>query len=244
MAEPGQGKQEALRIFSGLSTTYDSVLDYCTLLQDRRWKGWATRSLALTGDAKVLDIGVGTSLLEERLQRDCFVVGIDLSEEMLRVGQARRPWIVSSLLLSDGEKLPFKDCAFDAVVSCYVVKYCEPGVLASEVARVIRPGGRLVLYDFVRPRGTLWPLNAFYTYGGLPLIANALKMKGSTAAYTFEALPKIIASSRWEESFGEELSKSGFSTVERTLLSGGTAMGFVAVKGVDKGRSPYVGGEI
>lgn len=189
------------------------------------------RSLPLTRGARVLDIGVGTCLLEERFRKDCFVVGIDLTEEMLRVGQARRPRAVSSLLLSDGEKLPFKDFTFDAVVSCYVVKYCETGVLASEAARVIRPGGRLVLYDFVRPRGTLWPLNAFYTYGGLPLIANVLKVKRSSAAYTFEALPRIIADSRWEESLGEELSNSGFSKVERTLLSGGAAMGFRAVKG-------------
>lgn len=230
MTGPGHGKQEALKIFSGLSSAYDSVLDYCTFLQDRRWKDWAARHLALTKGLKVLDIGIGTSLLEERLRRDCFLVGLDVSGKMLKISQATRPKAAVSLLLSDGEKLPFKDASFHAVVSCYVVKYCEPGILMAEIARVLRPGGRLVLYDFVRPRGSLWPLNAVYTYGGLPLLAKVMRMKGSSITYTFEALPRVIAGSHWEETLGEDLAESGFSSVERTLLSGGAAMGFVAMR--------------
>ncbi len=228
--EPASGKQEALKIFRGLSASYDPVLDYGTLMQDRRWKGWVVKGACLTSGSKVLDIGCGTCVLEERLRRDCLVIGVDLSAEMLRMGKARRSQTIDSMLQSDGEELPFRDGTFDAVVSCYVVKYCESRILASEMARVLKPGGRLALYDFVRPRGTLWPFNAIYTYGGLPLFGKVLRVKGSSSAYTFEALPKIIAGSRWEERFGDELSGSGFSMVERTLLSGGTAMGFLAVK--------------
>jgi demethylmenaquinone methyltransferase / 2-methoxy-6-polyprenyl-1,4-benzoquinol methylase len=237
MAEPAKGKREALKIFKGLSASYDRVLDYGTLMQDRRWKEWVVKGAGLTSGSKVLDIGCGTCLLEERLRRDCIVIGVDLSEEMLRIGQARRSQTVDSMLQSDGEVLPFRDGAFDAVVSCYVVKYCEPKILASEMARVLKPGGRLALYDFVRPRGSLWPFNAIYTYGGLPLFGKVLRVRGSSSAYTFEALPKIIAGSRWEERFGDELLGSGFTTVGRTLLSGGTAMGFLAVKQTDDGKA-------
>jgi len=230
MTEPTGGKQEALKIFRGLSASYDPVLDYGTLMQDRRWKAWVARKARLTRGSKVLDIGCGTCILEGRLRRDCLVVGVDLTEEMLRIAQARRPQTVDSLLRSDGEKLPFRDGIFDAVVSCYVVKYCETRILASEMARVLKLGGRLALYDFVRPRGSTWPFNAIYTYGGLRLFGKLLEVKGSSSAYTFAALPRIIAGSRWEEQLGHELSRSGFSGVERTLLSGGSAMGFVAVK--------------
>jgi demethylmenaquinone methyltransferase / 2-methoxy-6-polyprenyl-1,4-benzoquinol methylase len=230
MEELASGKQEAVKIFRGLSVSYDWVLDYATLMQDRRWKEWVVKSAGLTGGSKVLDIGCGTCILEERLRADCLAIGLDLSEEMLRIGQARRSRTINSLLQSDGEKLPFRKEAFDAVVSCYVVKYCEPRILASEIARVLKPGGRLVLYDFVRPRGSLWPFNAIYTYGGLPLFGRVLRANGSSSAYTFSVLPKIIAGSHWEEEFGDVLSKSGFTTIEKTLLSGGTAMGFAAVK--------------
>ena len=235
--EPADGKREALKIFRGLSASYDPVLDYGTLMQDRRWKEWVVKGAGLMSGSKVLDIGCGTCVLEERLRRDCLVIGVDISEEMLRIGQARRSQTVDSMLQSDGEELPFRDGTFDAIVSCYVVKYCESKILASEMARVLKPGGKLALYDFIRPRGTLWPLNAIYTYGGLPLFGKVLRARGSSSAYTFEALPKIITSSRWEERFGDELSAIGFSVVERTLLSGGAAMGFLAVKETDDGKA-------
>ncbi len=219
-----------MKIFRGLADSYDFVLAYTTLMQDRRWKDWVVKRAGLTRGTKVLDIGCGTCVLEESLRADCHVVGLDLSRDMLAVGRSKCLPGVRSLLLSDGERLPFRDESFDAILSCYVVKYSDEMKLVSEAARVLRPGGKLVLYDFVRPRGALWPLNAMYAYGGLRIIGRLLELNHIEAAYTFSVLPGIIARRLWEEGFGQMLALHGFSAIEETLLPGGVAIGFRAEK--------------
>ena len=89
--------------------------------------------------------------------------------------------------------------SFDAVVSCYVVKYCSPDLLVSEMARVLKPGGRLVVYDFVRPRGLLWPFNAFYVYGVLRIVGEFLEQFRLKVSTTFTELPGIIARSSYRQ---------------------------------------------
>jgi demethylmenaquinone methyltransferase / 2-methoxy-6-polyprenyl-1,4-benzoquinol methylase len=220
-------KETALRIFRGLSGSYDSVLDYATLYQDRRWKSWVLEEAAIGPGLRVLDIGCGTGALEERLP-GCSVVGVDITREMIREAQRKGIPSVESLVLSDGEALPFGDGTFDVVTSCYVVKYTTPSRLVSEAARVLKPGGRFVLYDFVRPRGALWPLNAAYVYGVLRVLGVLLGAAGASEAYTFQALPDVILSRPWEVGFGQLLAEHGFAEPEPKLLSGGVAIGFSA----------------
>ena len=191
-------KATALRIFAGLWGSYDEVLECATLMQDRRWKSWVIENLGLGSDTTVLDVGCGTCVLEEMMRGDGQMVGVDLTDGMVRVGQRKQLPMVTSLLRSDGERLPFRESSFDAVVSCYVVKYCSPDLLGSEMARVLKPGGRLVVYDFVRPRGRLWPLNALYVYGGLRVVGDLLQTAGLSASTTFTELPGIIAMSSWD----------------------------------------------
>jgi demethylmenaquinone methyltransferase/2-methoxy-6-polyprenyl-1,4-benzoquinol methylase len=228
--EPAPIKRTALRIFRGLSGSYDRVLDYATLMQDRRWKGWLATTAGLKPGSRVLDVGCGTCVLEERLRMDCSIVGVDLTEQMLRVAQGKRLRNVASLLLSDGERLPFRDGCFDAVTSCYLVKYCDASVLLAEIGRVLRPGGRLILYDFVRPGGALWPLNSMYVYGGLPVIGRLMRMQHAGTATTFLELPQIIRGRRWDTGFAEAMASAGFTSVERKPLSGGVATGYGATR--------------
>jgi demethylmenaquinone methyltransferase / 2-methoxy-6-polyprenyl-1,4-benzoquinol methylase len=223
--------REALKIFRGLSGSYDKVLDFATMTQDRRWKDWAVRESGASAGLDVLDVGCGTCLLEERLPRGCRVVGVDLTEEMLRQAQRRKRPGGGFLLLADGESLPFRDTSFDCIISCYAVKYCDPDTLVSEFARVLRPGGRLAVYDFVMPKGHLWPLNALYVHGALPLAGRVLKLAHAEQSYTFSELPKIIRTRRWDEGFPRLLEEQGFSSTSGTLMSGGVAMGFAATLG-------------
>lgn len=228
--ERGQIKDAALKIFGGLSESYDPVLDYATLMQDRRWKSWALANLPERDGRLLLDLGCGTGVLEQGMGDHAAVVGLDLTTAMLREAQRKKLHNLASLVNSDGELLPFSDASFDAVVCCYVVKYTEPASLVSEVARVLKPGGRLVLYDFARPRGPLFPLNAVYVYGGLRALGKFAQLARSKAAYTFIALPEIIATRTWDEGFEDVLSACGLLVREKKVLSGGVAVGFVAEK--------------
>ncbi len=116
------------------------------------------------------------------------------------------------------------------MLSCYVVKYCSPPLLVSEAARVLRSGGRLVLYDFSSPRGAYAPFHAFYVYGVLRILGALLRLVDAKGALTYEALPSVIQTRRWDETFEAMLKSAGFRDVGRKRLSGGAATGFWATK--------------
>ena len=101
---------------------------------------------------QVLDVGVGTGLELPMFDRATRLVGIDLSEPMLRRAQARvargRLGNVDGLLVMDATRLAFGDGAFDAAVVPYVLTVVpDPPAMLDEVARVVRPGGQIILVN-------------------------------------------------------------------------------------------------
>jgi demethylmenaquinone methyltransferase / 2-methoxy-6-polyprenyl-1,4-benzoquinol methylase len=219
----------SLRIFGGLYESYDKVAAIATLMQDRYWKTWVTGKAAIEPDERVLDIGCGTGLLEEHLA-GVAVSGLDLNEAMVRIAQRKRTVSLSSLSVGDAEHLPFRASSFEVLLSCYVVKYCDSRAFIAEMMRVLRPGGRFLLYDFTRPSGPLAPFLAFYEYGVLRIFGAVLRRVGSRLAFTFEALPSLISKRRWDDSFAQELRAKGFSGIGSKRLSGGAVTVFWATK--------------
>ena len=217
----------AHRIFEGLYRTYDRVLLVATLMQDSYWKNWILRLASPKERMEILDVGCGTGVLEESLERyRVSAVGLDLTEGMIRLAQRKRLTCLRSITLGDAENLPFQDSEFDAVFSCYVVKYCNPEQLASEILRVLRPQGRVFVYDFSRPRGPLAPFIAFYTYGLLRVVGLVLSRVDSGQAYTYQALPTVIRDRRWDDSFAMTMRACGFGEVGMKRLSGGVVTAF------------------
>jgi demethylmenaquinone methyltransferase/2-methoxy-6-polyprenyl-1,4-benzoquinol methylase len=126
--------------------------------------------------ARVLDVATGTGLVARELARryGCSVVGLDQSEAMLaeaRRALGRHPELAGRIELTEGEaeRLPFADAEFDHLTFTYLLRYVDdPGATLAELARVVKPGGRIAALEFGlpgRPFRVPWRL---YTRIGLP----------------------------------------------------------------------------
>ncbi|HUB76574.1 MAG TPA: class I SAM-dependent methyltransferase, partial [Solirubrobacteraceae bacterium] len=161
-----------------LGPRYDRLGSLLSFGQDPRWR----RFLVLQTDAgphdTVLDVATGTAAVALELvrQKDCFVVGIDLSPEMLAVGrqQVLLAGATKKVRLQEGDarSLPFEDGLFDAVTFTYLLRYVDDrAAVIRELVRVLRPGGRIGMVEFGLPqRGPLRRLWWAWTRAGLPLL--------------------------------------------------------------------------
>lgn len=160
---PSARKEQALEIFSGLSGHYDRLSSLLSLGQDPRWRRAMVAAVRASPDDRVLDVATGTGLVATALVRryGCSVVGLDQSEQMLasaRAKLAREPELAEKIQLVRGEaeRLPFADCAFDAVTFTYLLRYVDdPGATMRELARVVKPGGRIASLEFAVPASAL-----------------------------------------------------------------------------------------
>ena len=224
-------RQKAKRIFSGLYSSYDWVLEYFTLFQDRYWKRELLDDASISPGNLILDVGCGTGVLEERIDMlGAIVVGLDITKEMLTIAQTKRIKCMEDLILGDAEELPFATESFDQVLSCYAIKYCNTENFVRQMYRVLKPGGRLVLYDFARPHGLFGPFHFLYVYGVLRFFGLLTKKYDRGMSFTFSELPKIISRTNWYEELGPAISDQGFRHSSKRYLSGGAAAIFCAVK--------------
>jgi demethylmenaquinone methyltransferase / 2-methoxy-6-polyprenyl-1,4-benzoquinol methylase len=224
-------KEVALELFTDLARSYDRTLDVATLLQDRYWKNWVVEKTGTREGGLLLDVGSGTLVLEERLAGQPWsVVGIDLTREMVQVGSSKRLSNVALLVNGDAEELPFREDAFDAVVSCYVAKYVSLNEFVRELSRVTKPGGRLAVYDFVRPRGPLSPFVAMYVQGTLRIVGYFMGIAKRGPAFTFQKLPGIVEGAAWDEAMVRAMEANGVQTKGFQRLTGGVVSAYWGIK--------------
>ena len=136
---------------------YDRVAElYDATFQDIRVRGpeWEWISKRLQHGENILDLGCGTGALLRALEAQGVTgVGVDVSGNMLDRARRHRPQ--STLVQLDGPGLPFDDNSFDAVISMLSWRYLDWDPVLLEVARVLRPGGRLLVVDMVAKPATL-----------------------------------------------------------------------------------------
>jgi demethylmenaquinone methyltransferase/2-methoxy-6-polyprenyl-1,4-benzoquinol methylase len=175
-----QRKLQALELFSGLPRRYDALSSAFSFGQDPRWRRALVRALAPARGARVLDVATGTGLVAAELlaRHDVNIVAVDQSPEMLAAARrrfARRTGEVE-LLEAQAEALPFPAASFDAVTFTYLLRYVDdPAATMRELARVLRPGGRIASLEFgVPPWAPARAAWRAYTAIGLPALGRAV----------------------------------------------------------------------
>ena len=156
---------DAKELFAPLGPTYDRWASLLSFGQDPRWRRFLVSRIDAGPTDTVLDVATGTAAVALELvrQKDCFVVGVDQSAEMLEEGRRRVALSAAArkvrLQEGDARALPFEDGQFDALTFTYLLRYVEdPPATLRELARVIRPGGSVAGLEFGVPRGAWRPL--------------------------------------------------------------------------------------
>ena len=171
----------AQALFAPLGETYDRYARLLSFGQDPRWRSFLVERIEAGPDAVVLDVACGTAAVSIELVRryGCQVVGVDQSAEMLDGGRSRveAAGLSDSISLREGraETLPFEDASFDALTFTYLLRYVDdPGATMQELARVVRPGGRIAMLDFFLPAGVARAAWEAYVRVGLPVLGRAI----------------------------------------------------------------------
>jgi demethylmenaquinone methyltransferase / 2-methoxy-6-polyprenyl-1,4-benzoquinol methylase len=166
---------DAPELFAPLGPSYDRWGAVLSFGQDPRWRRFLVSCVDARPTDTVLDVATGTAAVALELvrQKDCFVLGVDRTPEMLAEGRRRVVLAAASqkvkLVEGDARSLPFDDGTFDAVTFTYLLRYVDdPAATLAELARVVKPTGTVASLEFgvpAKPWRSFWDA---WTRIGLP----------------------------------------------------------------------------
>ena len=229
-------------MFDAIAPRYDFLNHVLSAGIDKRWRARAIRSLQLTGRETLLDVCTGTAdvALEARGVRRgappgapaARVIGVDFAGAMLALGLRKIDAAGESqritLLRGDAMRLPARDASVDAVTVAFGIRNVQrPEVACAEMARVLRPGGRLAILEFGVPRiPGVSALYLWYFRNVLPRIGRAIS--GHTGAYSY--LPASVGTFPPPAEFMGMLRAAGFDEVQADPLTAGIVYLYTARK--------------
>jgi len=220
---------EVAAMFDQVAERYDLLNDVLSLGQDRLWRRFVAATVAARPGERVLDLAAGTGTSSRTFTTaGAFCIACDFSLGMLQVGARKapngpQPGGPVRFVAGDALRLPFADQAFDAVTISFGLRnVADLGTALTEMRRVTRPGGRLVICEF----GHLQPpaLNAFYERylaAALPAVAKRLSPAGEAYEYLAESIKD------WPEQaeLARRISDAGWTAIRWRNLT----LGVVAV---------------
>lgn len=219
---PGRdGKETELvqAMFDRVAPRYDIANTVLSGGQDRNWRK-VTAAAAGPKDALILDVAAGPGNVAREMVRQGadHVVALDLSFNMLAAGAKRRNAQLS-WVNADANTMPFADATFDAVTISFGIRnVSDPEAVLREFARVLKPGGRVVICEFASPTNpTFRTVYRKYLVRALPRIARVVSSSPAAYQYLADSIlawPDRKAVAGWMES-------AGFANVKVRDLSGG-----------------------
>ncbi len=216
------GDEKRVRVremFDRIAPRYDALNRVISVGLDQRWRRRALGRIGVSPADLVLDLACGTGdFCELARARGARVVGVDFAIQMLRHGRARDADYES--VQGDGEWLPFRTASVDVVTCGFALRnFVELEAVLAEVARVLRPGGRVALLDVDRPG---WrPLRAAHSLYFDRLVPLVGGLVSDRSAYRY--LPESTAYLPPPAELCGMLERVGFAQVEREVLLLGSA---------------------
>ena len=211
----GDAKQQAVReMFDTIASRYDLVNRVMTFRLDTKWRKIAIESLQLSTPSRVLDLASGTGDLCLAIQkRGHTAISVDLSYGMLSFDRSGAPRAQADIL-----RLPFPESSVDAVICGFALRnLVDLSTFFVEIARVIKPGGRVVLLDVGIPHNPIIRFGNNIYFGKIvPKIGALLSDRD---AYRY--LPRSVAYLPPRAELTAMLRAAGFNDAEHRQLSGG-----------------------
>ena len=212
------------RFFSGTGSSYDRVVVLGTCGLDRYWK---RRMLARIPErpTRIIDQACGTGIVTMDIARrypDCQVTGVELREEYLQHARDKARSLEMEnvdFVLGRAEDVVV-DGPCDCIMSSYLAKYADLALLIANAARMLRPGGLLILHDFTYPSRPIFRSAWLVYFGLLRRIGKQLFPEWRTV---FDELPAFLRQARWVSESTTLLTEHGFCDVATESLTFGAA---------------------
>lgn len=239
MAKPyknlsAEKKEQVAEMFNNISPKYDFLNRFLSLGIDILWRKKAIKILQKYQPKTIIDIATGTGdfAVEAMSLKPKKIIGIDISEGMLQIGQKKidrkKLTEIISLEYGDSENLNFETNYFDAATAGFGVRNfqdLEKGLV--EINRVLKPNGVAVILEFSQPeKFPIKQLYNFYFKNILPFIGKTVSK--DTSAYTY--LPESVGEFPYGEKFIEIMKNCNFKTVTQKRVSFGIATIYVGIK--------------
>jgi len=225
--------QRVRKVFDSVASNYDLMNDLMSAGLHRAWKAYTVMVANLRQGDRVLDIAAGTGDLAlafaPQVGRTGQVVHTDINEAMLRVGRDRLidAGVILPTVVCDAERLPFQEGYFDLVSVAFGLRNMTRKEAAlTEMCRVLRPGGRLLVLEFSKVAPPLEKLYDWYSFKVLPRLGQ--RVAGDADSYRY--LAESIRMHPGQQALKAMMMKSGFNHVDFHNLSGGVVALHVGIR--------------
>ena len=214
-------------MFAAIANRYDLANHLLSCGLDYLWRRRAAKLVCAWNPARILDLATGSGDLALTLGAACpgaLLVGADFCHPMLVVAKRKG---LERLVVADGLQLPFADSTFDALTIAFGLRNMESWLAGlAEVARVLRPGGHLLVLEFSLPQPPLRRIYRAYLHHVLPVIAGFITGEGDAYEYLGETIEEFPSGAK----MCELLRQTGLSEALCTPLSGGIVSLYTALR--------------